>query len=295
MSAMPAAVIPDFEPAGFARRFSLEATRPSSVEITKLADILPRGTPIYLTAVSTQDTRELVTAAATLRKSGLEPVAHIAARRLAGADMLQELLTRFHGEADMRRLLLIGGDVDTPGVFADALAVIQKGRLREAGIEEIGIGAYPEGHPRIPAGRLEAALDEKIAAAAALGLRVYIVSQFSFSPECILAWLKQLRACGIDKPVRVGMAGPTSMPALLRYAKRCGVAASLRGLVSGVASALVGHVGPGPIIEMLSAASGLGDVAPHYFSFGGALETARYACEAAAGRHGAGRAMARSK
>jgi methylenetetrahydrofolate reductase (NADH) len=292
---MPAAAISAFDSAGFARCFSLEATRPSSVEIAKLADILPRGTPLYLTAVPKQEIRELVMAAATLRKAGLEPVAHIAARRLAGPALLQELLTRFHGEADMRRLLLIGGDVDTPGAFADALALIQKGRLREAGIEEIGIGAYPEGHPRIPAGRLEAALDEKIAAATAHGLRVYIVSQFSFSPERILTWLKQLRACGIDKPVKVGMAGPTSMPALLRYAKRCGVAASLRGLVSGVASGLVGHVGPGPIIETLSATNGLGDVAPHYFSFGGTLETARYACEVAAGRHGVGRAMARSK
>ncbi len=292
---MPATTIPAFDSASFARCFSLEATRPSSIEITKLADILPRGTPLYLTAVPTQDTRALVTAAATLRKAGLEPVTHIAARRLAGAGLLQELLTRLRGEADMRRLLLIGGDVDTPGVFADALAVIQKGRLREAGIEEIGIGAYPEGHPRIPAGRLETALDEKIAAATAHGLRVYIVSQFSFSPERILTWLKQLRACGIDKPVKVGMAGPTSMPALLRYARRCGVAASLRGLVTGVASGLVGHVGPGSIIETLSAASDLGDVAPHYFSFGGTLETARYACEAAAGRHGVGCAMARSK
>ncbi len=256
--------------------------------------MLPRDTPLYLTAVPTQDRHELVTAAVAVRKAGLEPVAHIAARRIAGANLLQELLVRLHGEADMRRLLLIGGDVDTPGVFPDALAVIQRGGLRQAGIEEIGIGGYPEGHPRIPAGRLEASLDEKIAAATAQGLRVYIVSQFSFSPERILAWVRQLRACGIGKPVKIGVAGPTRVPTLLRYAKRCGVAASLRGLVSGVASSLLGQVGPGPIIETLSAASDLGDVAPHYFSFGGALETARYACEAAAGRHGAGRAMARS-
>jgi methylenetetrahydrofolate reductase (NADPH) len=291
--AIPAA-IPASASADFARRFSLEATRPTSAEIAALADILPRGTPLYLTAVPTQDRHELVTAAAAVRKAGLEPVAHIAARRIAGASLLQELLVRLHGEADMRRLLLIGGDVDTPGVFADALAVIQRGGLRQAGIEEIGIGGYPEGHPRIPAGRLEASLDEKIAAATAQGLRVYIVSQFSFSPERILAWVRQLRACGIGKPVKIGMTGPTSVPTLLRYAKRCGVAASLRGLVSGVASGLLGQVGPGPIIETLSAAGDLGDVAPHYFSFGGALETARYACEAAAGRHGAGRAMARS-
>jgi methylenetetrahydrofolate reductase (NADPH) len=278
----------------FTQRFSLEATRPGAAEVAALAGILPAATPLYLTAVSTQDAPELVGAAAALRKAGLEPVPHIAARRLESAVALQELLARMRSEADIRRLLLIGGDVDAPGAFRDALAVILKGRLREAGIEEIGIGAYPEGHPRIPAGRLETALDEKIAAATAQGLRVHIVSQFSFLPDRILTWVRQLRAGGIGNPVKIGMAGPTSVPALLRFAKRCGVAASLRGLMSGVASGLVGHVGPDRILETLSTAGDLGDVAPHYFTFGGTLETARYACEAAAGRPGAGRAMAQS-
>ena len=288
------AAAPAPDAAVFAGHFSLEATRPTAAEIAALADIVPPATPIYFSAVPTITRQEVTTAAALLRKAGLEPIIHIAARRLAGAADLQELLSGLRGDADVRRLLVIGGDVDTPGAFADALAVIQKGRLRETGIEEIGIGAYPEGHPRIPAGRLESALDEKIATATAQGLRVHIVSQFSFSPERILAWLRQVRAGGIGQPIRIGMAGPTSVPALLRYARRCGVAASLRGLVSGVASGLVGHVGPDRIIEMLSAAGDLGEVAPHYFSFGGTLETARYACEAAGGRHGAGRAMART-
>ena len=85
---------------------------------------------------------------------------------------------------------------------------------------------------------------------------MHIVSQFSFSPERILAWLKQLRACGIAQPVKVGMAGPTSVTALLRYARRCGVAASMRGLVSGAAGALVGHVGPDRIVDSLAGAAG---------------------------------------
>ena len=290
---MPAVVaIPDI--AGFARNFSLEVTRPAAAEIAGLAEIVPPQTPVYFSAVPTITQTEIVAAAVSLRKAGLEPVIHVAARRIAGASALHDLLSGLRDEADVRRLLVIGGDVDSTGAFADALAVIQKGRLREAGIEEIGIGAYPEGHPRIPAGRLEAALDEKIAAAAAQGLRIHIVSQFSFEPARIMTWVRQLRACGIGKPLKIGMAGPTSVTALLRYARRCGVAASLRGLVSGAASALVGHVGPDLILETLSAAGDLGDVAPHYFSFGGTLETARYACEAAAGRHGAGRAMARS-
>lgn len=277
----------------FAQHFSIEATRPNAAEIAALAELLPGGTPVYFSAVPAIEPSELIAAAALLRKSGLEPVIHIAARRICAAADLQDLLSRLRDEADIRRLLIIGGDVDPMGPFPDALAVIQKGKLRDAGITEIGIGAYPEGHPRIPAARLEAALDEKIAAATAQGLGVHIVSQFSFSPERILAWIRQLRACGIHKPVKVGMAGPTSVPALFRYAQRCGVAASLRGLISGAGAGLIGNVGPGRILEALSQAGDLGDAAPHYFSFGGAVETARYACESAHGTQAPSRAMAR--
>ncbi len=273
---------------GFTRNFSLEATRPDAAEIAALAAILPPGTPVYLTAVPTVDPQAQVGAAAGLRKAGLEPVAHIAARRIASAKQLSELLAGLRGEADIKRLLIIGGDVESSGPFADALSVIQNGGLREAGIEDIGIGGYPEGHPRIALSRLEAALDQKIAAARAAGLRVSIVSQFSFSPERIVAWLRQLRACGITVPVKVGMAGPASVTGLLRYAKRCGVSASLRGLMSGTGRGLIGQVagqaaGPDAILAALETAGDLG-ASPHYFSFGGAVETARYACEAAAGR-----------
>jgi methylenetetrahydrofolate reductase (NADPH) len=288
---MPAEIVSATECSAFARRFSLEATRPNAAEIAALGEILPPATLVYFSAVPTIQPLELISAAALLRKAGLEPVIHIAARRIRATADLQNLIASLRGEADVRRLLVIGGDVEPLGPFSDALAVIQKGRLREAGIAEIGIGAYPEGHPRIAAGRLEAALDEKIAAAAAHGLSVHIVSQFSFSPERILAWLRRLRACGITRPVKVGMAGPTSMPGLLRYARRCGVDASLRGLMSGAAAGLIGNVGPDRIIETLAAAGDLGDAAPHYFSFGGAIETARYACSTSR-RLAAGHAMA---
>ncbi len=279
----------------FARNFSIEATRPSATEIAALADVLPPGTPVYFSAVPTLTPHELVAGAAALRKGGLEPVVHIAARRFGTAADLQDLLARLRAEADVRRLLVIGGDIDEAGAFPDALAVIQKGRLREAGIEEIGIAGYPEGHVRIAADRLEAALDQKIACARAAGLRVHIASQFSFNHDAIVTWLKRLRACGIAVPVKVGMAGPTGLTSLMRYAKRCGVNASLRGLASGIGSGLIGNVGPDRILAALEAAPSIGDAAPHYFSFGGVLQTARYACEAAAGRLPAARAMAQPK
>lgn len=278
--------------AGFAARFSVEATKPTAAEIAAMVAALPRGTEIYITAVPKLTADELVTAATRIRAAGLEPVAHIAARMVPSAAALDELLRRLAGEAGLARLLIVGGDAKVAGPFSDALSVIRNGRLAERGIAEIGVGGYPEGHPRIPPGRLEASLDEKIALATAQGLAVHIVSQFSFSGERIVAWLKQLRLCGIGLPIKVGMVGPASVPALIRFARRCGVSASLRGLMTGSATALVGHVGPDRVIAEIAAAEGLGDIAAHYFSFGGCVETARYACNAAHGAHGAARAMA---
>ena len=266
--------------ANFAREFSIEATRPSASEITQLGEVLAPGTSVYVTAIPKAAPDETVGAAVALRRAGLEPVVHIAARRLASADALQDVMRRLTGEAGVTRLLVIGSDVYAAGPYADALGVIQEGDLRRHGIEEIGIGAYPEGHPRIPTARLEASLDEKIASATAQGLRVNIVTQFSFSGERIIAWLKQLRGSGIKNRVGIGLAGPTSVPALIRYAKRCGVSTSLRGLASGMATSLVGNVGPERIIEMLSASQReLGETRLHYFSFGGVVQTARYASD----------------
>ncbi|MGH6790676.1 MAG: methylenetetrahydrofolate reductase [Pseudolabrys sp.] len=264
----------------FAREFSLEATRPSAADIASLAGILKRGTQLYLSAVPSQSFEQHVEVAATVRRAGLEPVAHLPARRFASTAELAGVLARLRGEADLRRVLVVAGDAATAGPYADTLALIQGGKLRDAGIEEIGIAGYPEGHPTITADKIEAALDQKIAAARAAGLSVHIVSQFSFDPEAIVAWLVRLRKCGIAAPVKVGMAGPTSIPALLRYAKHCGVGVSLKGLMSGAASSLLGHVGPDRIVAALEAARNeIGEAHPHYFSFGGVAETARYARE----------------
>jgi methylenetetrahydrofolate reductase (NADPH) len=279
-------------PSAFASRFSIEATKPTADEIARLGDVLPAGNEVYLTAVPKLTADELTLAAKRVRDARLEPVVHIAARMLPDAKTLTDLLARLRAEADVRRLLVIGGDAPQVGPFPDALSVIQKGRLGEAGFEEVGIGAYPEGHPSIPADRIEAALDAKIAAAKAQGLKVNITSQFSFDPDCILRWLKKLRACGIDLPVKVGMVGPTSITGLMRFAKRCGVSVSVLGLVSGHVTSLLGHIGPDNILEALSSAEGLGDTAPHYFSFGGTVETAHYACDAAQRTGQFGHAMA---
>jgi methylenetetrahydrofolate reductase (NADPH) len=268
---------------GFARNFSIEATRPTAAEIEEVARIIGRGRPLYLSAVPAQSYEEHADKAALVRRAGLEPVIHLTARRLSSAQQLNDFLKRLRGEADVSTVLALAGDVAQQGPYQDALALIRDGALQQAGITELGISAYPEGHPSIAGEALDAALRNKIAAARETGLKLHIVSQFSFDPEAVVGWLKRLRAAGIAAPVRVGMAGPTGLTALLRYARRCGVKASMTGLVKGTAASLLGHlgsVGPDSILDALEAARHeIGDAHPHYFSFGGLAATARYAQE----------------
>lgn len=263
--------------------YSIEATRPSAADIEAVAEHSGPARQLYLSAVPAQPLADLAGVAAQARRAGLEPVVHLPARRFTSRAELIEILARLRGEADVRRLLVLAGEFDPPGPFADALAIVRDGALREAGIEEIGITGYPEGHPRIDAGRLAAAMTDKIAAAAEQGLRVHIVTQFAFAADPIVRWIRGIRESGVVLPVRIGLAGPTSLTALLRYAKRCGVNASMRGLATGAAASLIGNVGPEKIVaELLEASADLGDIKVHYFSFGGVGDTARYADRLAA-------------
>ncbi|MGN6463396.1 MAG: methylenetetrahydrofolate reductase [Pseudolabrys sp.] len=261
--------------------YTLEATRPSADELARLAALVPPGQPLYLSHVPSQTLGEMSDLAIAVRRAGLEPVLHLGARRIVSADGLAECLRRACGEADMRRVLVIGGDIPQPvGPYADALALIRNVDWRAVGIEEIGVAGHPQGHPVVPAETLVRALRDKLAAARDAGLRTHIVTQFAFSAEPIIAFVRSLREEGATVPVHIGLAGPTKLTALLRYAARCGVAASAQGLMSGAALALAraGRIGPDAILDALRpAAPALGIVAPHYFSFGGLIETARYA------------------
>jgi methylenetetrahydrofolate reductase (NADPH) len=271
------------------RNFSVEATRPNAGDFDAAQEALPAHSHVYLSAVAGHSDAQAIAQAAQARARGFEPVPHIAARNIASAAELCTLLAGFAREAKVRRVLVISGDRDRPeGPFAKALDVIESGLLQQHEIEEVGIAGYPEGHPRIAPDALDLAMAAKIVAAEETGLQIHIVTQFSFDPGTILEWLGRLRNRGVDVPVRIGMAGPTSLATMLRFAQRCGVAASARGLTrqAGLLKHLVGTSAPDAIVRALaeSELSALGDVTPHFYSFGGLGATARWAAAVAAGR-----------
>jgi methylenetetrahydrofolate reductase (NADPH) len=270
------------------RDWSVEATLPKAADIETLAAESPPGTPVYLSALAKNHGAGMIADAVAVREAGLDPVPHIAVRNYESAAELEAVLTRFRTEADVRTALVIAGDRDKPaGPFDSALAVIASGMLEGCGIEAVGISGYPDGHPRITPSQLEAALAAKVEAAAKADLAVHVVTQFCFDPQAIGDWVRTAGARYPGLPVRIGLAGPAGAATLLKFALRCGVKASARGLRRNlsVMGGLMGEATPERIVDALAAMpldAWEEDAALHFFSFGGIGRTAKWAREKAA-------------
>lgn len=270
--------------------FSLEATRPKQADIDAVVAVVPAGTRLYISAVAGRPLEELPVFAAMAHRAGLTPVVHVAARNLESRAQAADLLARLRELAQATHLLMVGGDrADAAGPFATSLDLIETGLLQQYGITHIGIAGHPEGHPKVATHILDRALQDKIEAAEQGGLVVDVVTQFGFNADAVIDWTRRLRDYGIETPVRLGLAGPTNLTTLLKYARRCGVKASAGGLArhAGRLKHLFGVSTPDGLICALAhaAADGaLGDVALHVFSFGSIGGTARWAAHAAAGR-----------
>lgn len=276
--------------ASFMRSASFEVTRPSQQDIHDLRATLSPGTDVYLTAVPRRPPDEIACAAHQVRMAGLEPVPHIAARHFSSLKEIDNLIRRLVRDAEVNKIMLVGGDMPpVAGAVPDALCVIQSGLLQASGVKAVGLPGFPDGHPVLSDDELELALVTKTAAAQSAGLEAHIVTQFCFDSRPIVRWLGWLRQRGVNLPVRVGFAGPTSLMSWLKFARKCGVRASAEALASrsGLAKHAFKAVAPDVIVRDVAAVANeghFGRVEPHFFGFGGAGVTARWAAAPAAGR-----------
>ena len=269
--------------AEFLDQYSLEITAKDVPALEAASVNIPAGSAISVTYLHHENEDRRVAAAVAARRLRFNPVPHLAARRLRSADELRTLLARLAAEAGVDRVFVIAGDVDSvDGPYADSLAVIRSSLLEASGIRAVGIGGYPEGHPKISQDLLWQALRSKTQALRERGLDCEIVTQFGFDPDALIAWLARLRQEGIEAPVRVGLPGPANITTLLRFAAVCGVATSARVLAKyGLSmSRLIGSAGPdrfvGSLLEQLSPALH-GDVRVHLYPFGGLGRAADWA------------------
>ena len=262
---------------------SLEMNADRAGDARAIAAELPVGTKVYVNHLPRHSLAQSLSALVALREAGLEPVPHIAARRVESRLALQAYLVRAVADAGVAKALVVGGDTPEPsGPYPDAAAMLRDGLLAECGIREIGLPGYPEGHPSIPKAVLERSLAEKLELARAQKLGAHVLTQFSFSPTRVVEYCTSLARTEPSIPVYVGLAGPTDPMKLLRYAQRCGVSASLRALRSQGFGAvkLFTHTDPSeqlvPIARYCATHGACNVVGVHLFSFGGVSQAAAW-------------------
>ena len=190
-------------------------------DVEEQARRVPANRVLTVTCSPRQGIDQSLECAIRLQQAGHPTVAHLAARELRSVKHLDTILTRM-ARAGVVRAFVIGGDAAEPhGPFSSALAVLERLDDHPLRPQELGIGAYPEGHPLIAPEVLAASLSAKLAHAD------YLTTQMCFDPAVLLSWLTELRSGGVSSRVLIGIPGPVERRRLLEISMRIGVGTSL--------------------------------------------------------------------
>ncbi|HMT45790.1 MAG TPA: methylenetetrahydrofolate reductase [Novosphingobium sp.] len=267
--------------AGITDGFSLEMTAKDEASLRDAAPLIPPETPVAITYLPGEELAARVAATIAVRELGFEPMPHFSARRITSPADFEGYLRAVVERAGVRRCFIVAGDPPAPqGPYFDTMALIETGAFERAGIQAIGVGGHPEGHPNMTPDQCWQVLETKVRAIEARGMAPLVVTQFGFDPDAFLGWLKDLRARGIDCPVRIGVPGPAGIKRLLAFAARCGVGASASVMKKyGVSIGnLLGTAGPDKLVDAFAAGLGEehGRVRLHFYPFGGMVKTVEW-------------------
>jgi methylenetetrahydrofolate reductase (NADPH) len=268
----------------FVKGYSIETTIREAARIERFADIVPLGTRLYIVHVPGAGLHDTVALARRLRTEGMEPVPHIVARRIESLPVLEDFLQRLKGEAAVRQVLVVAGDAASSANHLDSsLQILNSGLLEKYAIQIVGVAGYPEGHPRIGDAELRDALRRKNAYARKTGAHVYIVTQFTFAAQPIIAWESSHGADIGTLPITAGLPGLATARTLLKFALDCGVGPSLQAFSKHASSLtrLLTIAAPDTTIVELAGYKQRNPqtriTGVHFFPFGGFRPTAEWA------------------
>lgn len=187
------------------------------------AEHLPAGATVSVTASPAKTLEDTVDLAAELLGRGFQVVPHLSARMTRDRAHLAEIVARIEG-LGIKRIFVIGGDAEEPGEFFDAESLLNA--LDDIGVtfDEVGIGAYPEGHHVFDDETARRALHAKQPFATSM------TTQMCFDGDAISDWLAKMRADGITLPAVIGIPGVADRLKLLRISARIGVGRSMKFL-----------------------------------------------------------------
>ncbi len=279
-----AAIHPDWEKPrhNMADGYSLEMTAKETEGLREAAPLIRPGTQVAVTFLPGEELEQRVEAAVLVRELGFEPIVHLSARRIESEEQLDWYLGEITKKAGVKRVFIIAGDPPEPeGPYSTSLQIIETGLLQKHGIQIVGVGGHPEGHPNNTPAELWDWMERKIAAIRDGGMIPLVVTQFAFDDDAIVAWVGEMRARGIDVPVRLGVPGQAGIKRLLGFAKRCGVGASASVMKKyGISlTNLIGSAGPDKLVDSLDkklSDEEHGRVRLHFYPFGALTASAEW-------------------
>lgn len=245
--------------------------------VTREVAALPPGTTVTVTASPSKGTMATIAVAERLAALGLRAVPHLSARGMRDWAELAEVLHRLD-HAGIRDAFVVGGDATgTDPVFADGLELLRAMDQLGHRLDDIGVPAYPEGHPSIPEPVLWSSL------AAKQRYATYAVTQLCFDAEAICGFVGAARARGVTLPILAGIPGAVDTAKLLRVGLRIGIGDSLRFLRGnrGVVRRLLrpGGYRPDGLVRRLDSKVSAGRcelAGAHVYTFNDVAATARW-------------------
>ncbi len=273
--------------------FSLEVMPRTLEKVDCLETLLPKGSRIYVAHIEGVEFQDMLAAAKRLSEAGYRVMPHFPARIISNVKILESWVERYAGEANVSEALLLAGSPTTPsGDLTDSMQLMQTGLFEKYQFKRLHVAGHPEGNTDIdPDGsgkKVREALAWKQAYADQCNTSMAVVTQFAFDAHAVVDWADLLMEEGIRMPVYVGLAGPTKLQTLIKFAIACGVGPSLK-ILQKRASDLTKLLMPYEPTEMLQDLSGLlsegrakNIAGIHFFPLGGINNTAAWLRQTAA-------------
>jgi methylenetetrahydrofolate reductase (NADPH) len=190
----------------------------------EVAQHLPAGSKVTLTASPTKGLDATLALADRLAPHGFEVVPHLPARLVRDRAHLEEVVARLRA-ATVDEVFVIAGDArHQAGEFAGAADLLRAMGEMRGSFAEIGISGYPESHHFISD---ETTIEAMFAKAP---MATYIVSQICFDAGTIATWVRRVRDRGTLLPIWIGVPGAVETRRLLSTSLRIGLGQSVRFL-----------------------------------------------------------------
>jgi methylenetetrahydrofolate reductase (NADPH) len=270
--------------------YSIEVMPRTAAKVERFADLLPRGTRVYIAHIEGTPIADMVSTARRLRDEGYAAMPHIPARIIKDTATLEDWVQQYRDEAGVEEaLLLAGGPREPHGDLHSSMQLLETGLFDKYGFRRLHVAGHPEGNRDIDPDGSARQADEALAWKQSFSERtdadMAIATQFFFDAKPVIRWAERLRALGITLPIHVGVAGPTKLQTLIKFAIACGVGPSLKVLQKRAMdlTKLMVPYQPFDVLEELAAyreahpGSAIEQI--HIFPLGGITASAKWANE----------------